>query len=55
MTPKKTSQTAPRKYSVIALIVALFACISAGLLGATKGVIALGLYTVESPAKLTNA
>lgn len=55
MPAKKTTQPASRKYSAVALIIALFACISAGLLGATKGVIALGLYAVQSPEKLTNA
>ncbi|MCL4260039.1 MAG: hypothetical protein KJZ52_05350, partial [Anaerolineales bacterium] len=52
---KKKAQPAYRKYSIIALIAALLACISTALLGAVKGVIALDLYTVQSPEKLTNA
>ncbi len=52
---KKTTQTSGRKYSIIALIVTVLACISTALLAGTKGVIALGLYTIASPEKLTNA
>lgn len=52
---KKKAQPAYRKYSIIALIAALLACISTALLGAVKGVIALDLYTIQSPEKLTNA
>lgn len=52
---KKNTQPAWRNYTFVALIVALLACISTALLGAAKGVIALGLYTAESPERLTNA
>lgn len=55
MTKKKNTQPARRKYTFVALIVALLAFISTALLGAAKGVIALGLYTIESPERLNNA
>jgi ABC-type uncharacterized transport system involved in gliding motility auxiliary subunit len=54
MTKKKNAQPERRTYSSAALIVALLAFISTLLLGAVKGVIALGLYTIESPERLTN-
>ncbi|GEM_PF-186203 len=55
MAKKKSSQPAWRRYTFIVLVVALFACIATALLGATQGIIALGLYTIESPERLTNA
>lgn len=51
----KKNQPAGRKYTVIALFVALFACIATGLLGAMKGVVAIGLYTLQFPERLNNA
>lgn len=52
---KKTTQPAWRKYTVVALIVALIACIAAALLAATKGILALQLLPpLESPERLTN-
>lgn len=53
---KKTNQPAWRKYTFVALIVALLACISTALLAAAQGVIALQLLPpLESPERLTNA
>ncbi len=51
----KNKPTAGRNNATIALFVALFACIATVLLGAMKGVIALGLYTLQFPERLTNA
>lgn len=52
---KKTNQPAWRKYTFVALLVALISCIAAGLLAITKGIIALQLLPpLESPERLTN-
>ncbi|MCI0554214.1 MAG: GldG family protein, partial [Anaerolineae bacterium] len=56
MAKKKNTQPAWRKYTFVALIVALLACISTALLAATQGIIALQLLPpLESPERLTNA
>ncbi len=53
---KKTNQPAWRKYTFVALIVALLACISTALLAAAQGVITLQLLPpLESPERLINA
>lgn len=53
---KKPIQPAWRKYTFVALIVALLACISTVLLAAAQGVITLQLLPpLESPERLTNA
>jgi ABC-type uncharacterized transport system involved in gliding motility auxiliary subunit len=49
------SQPATHRYTVIALFVALFACIATALLGIVKGVVALQLYTLQFPERLNNA
>lgn len=51
----KNKKTAGRNYATIALFVALFACIATALLGAMRGVSALGLYTLQFPERLNNA
>ena len=38
----------PAKYAFIGLIVAILACISTGLIGAAKGMLALKMFTLES-------
>ena len=50
----RKKQTASR-YTIIALLAALFGFIAAGLIAVVKGVIALGLYTVQFPERLNNA
>lgn len=50
----KSNKSASSRYTIITLIVALVACIATGLLAAAKGVIALGLYTVQFPERLNN-
>ncbi len=50
----KSNKSASSRYTIVALIVALLACIATGLLAAAKGVIALGLYTVQFPERLNN-
>ncbi len=51
----KKNRSASGRYTILALIVALLACIATALLAATKGVIALGLYTIQFPERLNNA
>ena len=42
----------PRNYSFLALIVSLIAAIATALLGITRGIVALGMFTVASPENL---
>lgn len=51
----RKKQTAAGRYTIIALLVALLACIATAFLAAAKGVIALGLYTPLFPERLNNA
>jgi ABC-type uncharacterized transport system involved in gliding motility auxiliary subunit len=51
----KKKQTTTARYTIVALLVALLACIATGLLALAKGVIALGLYTVQFPERINNA
>jgi ABC-type uncharacterized transport system involved in gliding motility auxiliary subunit len=51
----KSRKSASSRYTIAGLIVALLACISTGVLLAAKGVIALGLYTIQFPERLNNA
>lgn len=50
----KKKQTAAGR-TIIALLVALLACIATAFLAVAKGVIALGLYTPQFPERLNNA
>lgn len=51
---KKTKNSAAQ-YAVIGLIIAVIACISTGLLGVTKGLVALQMFTPQNPETLTRA
>ena len=51
---KKQASTASR-YAIVALLVALLACIATALLGIFRGVIGLGLYTPQFPERISNA
>ncbi len=46
------NKTQPRNYSFLALIVSLLAVIATVLLGITRGLVALGVFTVASPENL---
>ncbi|MEW6083826.1 MAG: Gldg family protein [Chloroflexota bacterium] len=56
MMKKKSNQPAWRKYTFVALIIALLACISTALLAAVQGIITLQLLPpLETPERLINA
>ena len=46
MAGKKKNPSA--RYAFIGLIVALIACVSSGLIGAARGMVALGMFTFEN-------
>ncbi len=43
------------KYAFIGLVVAMFACVSTGLIGAAKGLISMGMFTLETTDTLNLA
>ena len=51
----RKNQSAWRRYTIVALFVALLACIATAFLGIAKGVIALELYTPQFPERINNA
>lgn len=53
MASKKKNTSA--KYAFIGLIIALIACISTGLIGAAKGMLAIGMFTIQNTNALTLA